>query len=382
MAADFCVSENVKELVDSIILQHNLGPVIDKRYTLTSESGDGYSSHAVAVKIITSNGVHELFLKCMLCIKPTEAVPIDKAFANEVHFYNFVYPAYSKFLEGHHVEDGFRNAPRCYGTWQKNIIAMENLKIKGYRLFNCREEIMNEIHITLSLKSFAKFHAISFAFKDQEREKYDQLVENCCDLLQDQKDPVEDAEILNRCKFEELLATIINPRDTSDYSILSKGDCWSNNMLFLYDNGDTKTPLDVMLVDWQLLSPASPIFDVSYFFLTVASEDALGKTDIYLKLYHNELSRQIRQMGSNPDVLYPFPIFLMEWRKYCKFGFAMACLVIKAMLCSQDEAFDLAELNSEDGKQLENLFPKFDNQKEYVKRMKNLARFMIDNGYI
>ncbi|KRT84528.1 hypothetical protein AMK59_829 [Oryctes borbonicus] len=402
MPNDFCVSENVKELIDGIILNHSLDPTEDIKYALASESGDGYTSQAIAATITTSSGIHELFLKCMLCITPTEAMPIDKAFANEILFYDIVYPAYSKFLKDRDVVDGFRDAPKCYGTWQQNIIAMENLKKKGYRLFNCREEIMNEAYITMVLKSFAKFHAISFAFKDQEREKYDKFVEKCHDLLHDEKgnsvipklfgggikdflanlDPIEDGEILSRFKFEDLMASVSTSRKTSDYLVLSKGDCWNNNMLFLYEDGNTKNPLDVMLIDWQLLYPASPVFDVSYIFLTAASEEALSKTEGYLKLYYRELSRQIKQLGSNPDILYPFSIFLMEWKKYCKYGFAMGCLAIKVMLCSRDEAFNLAGLDPKDTEQCENPFPKFDNQEEYMKRMKRLARFMIDNSYI
>ncbi|KAK9712055.1 Ecdysteroid kinase-like family [Popillia japonica] len=84
------------------------------------------------------------------------------------------------------------------------------------------------------------------------------------------------------------------PRDyINEYSILTQGDCWCNNMMFKYPAEGPKYPTDIMLIDWQLLRQASPVFDISYFFYTIASEDALNNLDDYLRIYHEELSKRI-----------------------------------------------------------------------------------------
>ncbi|KRT78399.1 phosphotransferase, partial [Oryctes borbonicus] len=172
-------------------------------------------------------------------------------------------------------------------------------------------------------------------------------------------------------------------RSLDEYSILTQGDCWCNNMMFLYENDkSTKDPIDMALIDWQLLRPASPAFDISYFFLTIASEAALNKCKDYLKLYHNELSEQIRLLGSEPEVLYPFPAFMKHWKDHCRFGFAMATIIIKVMLSEKDEVVNLEEIDLEDAEQLENLYPKFEKEEEFLRRMKVLAKYMIANGYL
>lgn len=137
-----------------------------------------------------------------------------------------------------------------------------------------------------------------------------------------------------------------------------------------------------MLIDWQLIRPASPVYDISYFFFTIASDDALNKTKDYLKLYHEELSEQIQLLGSDPKKLYPFNIFLNEWKKYCKYGFSLAFMLIKVMLSAKDEVLNLESMDLEDDEQLKNLYPKFAKQDEYLRRMKMLANYMIRNDYV
>ncbi|KAK9712053.1 Ecdysteroid kinase-like family [Popillia japonica] len=73
-------------------------------------------------------------------------------------------------------------------------------------------------------------------------------------------------------------------------------------MMFLYEDGDSKNPIDMMMIDWQLLRPASPVYDMSYFFLTISPEELLNRTDEFLKVYHDELSRRIRELGDNNTI--------------------------------------------------------------------------------
>lgn len=136
-----------------------------------------------------------------------------------------------------------------------------------------------------------------------------------------------------------------------------------------------------MLIDWQVIQPASPIYDISYFFLAIASEDALNKTNEYLKIYHEELSKQIKVLGSDPEKLYPFQILMDEWKKYCKYGFSIAFMLVKAMLSSSDEALDLESMNLGE-EQVKNLYPKYEKQDEYLRRMRVLANYMIKNDYL
>ncbi|KAK9732405.1 Ecdysteroid kinase-like family [Popillia japonica] len=83
-----------------------------------------------------------------------------------------------------------------------------------------------------------------------------------------------------------------------------KGDCWSNNMMVLYEDELEEIPLDVMLIDWQLIRKASPVHDIMNLFFSVISKESLDNCDKYKTIYYEELSRQIRQTGSDPDKRY------------------------------------------------------------------------------
>ncbi|GJQ82630.1 hypothetical protein Trydic_g19650 [Trypoxylus dichotomus] len=399
---EFSVIDDAKVLVNEIIEKNNWVPVSDVKYYPGTEVGDGYASKHVAVEVILPDRIERLFLKYALDFKVSDDEMIDRFYGNEIYFYDVVFPAYQKFLDKKKIQDGFKHVPKCYGASTKNVIVLENIKDRGFAMFN-RRSVMDDNHITLALKTFAKFHATSFAFKDQDREGYDKLVANWkgdfmgsvpedspmkkmwVDLIRDGLnvlDPVEDKQVLERCDAESLGKFIFNAQMCRDeYSIFTQGDCWCNNMMFKYENDNQANPIDIVLVDWQLLRPLSPTFDISYFFYTIASEESLAKLDSYLETYYAELTDQLKQMGSDPEVVYPKEIFEKEWKKHCKYGFAMAFLLIKIMLAKQDEVPKMNEVDFESTEKIE-FFSKFDNEAEFAKRIRTLARFMIDRDYI
>lgn len=139
-----------------------------------------------------------------------------------------------------------------------------------------------------------------------------------------------------------------------------------------------------MLVDWQLLRPASPVFDVSYFFYTIATEESLNKLDAYLELYYDELCKHMKELGSDPEVLYPKIIFDKEWKQHCKYGFAMTFALLKFMLANKDEIPKMDNIDFENLKETDRveLFTKFANEDEYVKRLRTIAQFLVDRDYI
>ncbi|GJQ82624.1 hypothetical protein Trydic_g19645 [Trypoxylus dichotomus] len=401
----FNVSDDVKNFIGEIIKNNNWEPVLNVKYFPGSRVGDGYASEHIGVEIIRPNLNICLFVKHSFDSEVAKKWAIDKFYTNEVYFYEIVYPAYLKFLDEKDVRNGFKNAPKCYGISPENIIVLENLQAQGYALFD-RREIMDEKHIVSVLKTFAKFHAISFAFKDQHREKYDKLLEDWdgdhlthlpkdsagirwyFDTIQealDKLDPEKDRCILERCNANVLVDCIVDVvKNCNEYSIIAQGDCWCNNILFKYEDDDTSNPIDVMIVDWQMLRPASPAVDVSHFLYTIASQESLNRLDSHLETYYAELSEQIKTLGSDPESLYPKEVFEKEWKQFCMYGFAMAFALIKYMLIKEDEIPNLETFEFEDTKSTKKLtlFPKFDNEEEYLRRLRILARFMVDRGYI
>lgn len=139
-----------------------------------------------------------------------------------------------------------------------------------------------------------------------------------------------------------------------------------------------------MLLDWQIIRLASPVLDLSYFFYTTApaSKKTLRRVDDFLELYHEELSRQIKQMGSDPNKLYPLPVLKKEWQEYARFGYSMAFLILKAMLGKKEEmpSFDGADMT--EALQDTALFGNVGSDDEYVRRMRNLSEHFLLNEFI
>lgn len=152
-------------------------------------------------------------------------------------------------------------------------------------------------------------------------------------------------------------------------------------MFKLLQNG-CQNPTDIRFIDWQLIRESSPVFDVSYFFYTIASEEALQKLDYHLKVYHDELRYRIKQLGSDPDVLYPEKVFREEWKQHCKFGYAMAFVLIKMMLSDKDEVTNIEGMDWSSAEESEKMIPKLKDETEFLRRMRALTVHMITNDFI
>lgn len=139
-----------------------------------------------------------------------------------------------------------------------------------------------------------------------------------------------------------------------------------------------------MLVDWQIIRPDSPVFDLCYFFYTAAasSKQMLRKLDDFLEIYHEELSAQIRKMGSDPDVIYPLPVLKAEWKQYSHYGFSMAFMILRAMLSDKDkdnvpnfEEVNIMEAMNENG------FSINEREDEFINRLRNVAQHFLLNEF-
>lgn len=253
--SNFNVDDKVKAIISELITKNNWAPILEIKYKPGSELGDGYSCTHISVEIIRENDTLRLFVKFPTGVKIFENdVDIDKFYENEVIFYDKLCRIYTNFLND--KKERLENVPKSYKTSARTVVVLEDLKHKGYRLFD-RFKLMNDQHIRLVLKSFAKFHGTSFAFKDQRRDEYEELSTGIWPgLFANQSDdslymrmnrneiagalskfdPVTDKHLLERCKVDVVFKALRKSGYTPDeYSIIVKGDCWLNNMMFLYE---------------------------------------------------------------------------------------------------------------------------------------------------
>jgi thiamine kinase-like enzyme len=374
-----------------------------------SEKGDGFLGDIIFVHVtgIGRDGSVEKYNLVLKCSKNSEMLrekmSMKNVFINEICFYNTTLPTFIRFQNERGVEQPFDSVPKCYGTFiddNKEIIVLENLKKSGYALWD-KKMSMTRKHINMVVEAYGKFHAISVAMKDQEPEKYQQLIdsfktfsENGINVKRLFGKTLEEVYNLLKGELKEdildkwgnfkgnLESGLEEVRENfSGLKVITHGDCWNNNFMFHIDN-ETNLPSNVLILDWQLSKLASPIHDLSYFLFACISEEDLKDLDAVLQTYYESFSNHLIKMGSDPEELYPLNQFLIEWKKYSNYGILFASLIAKMLSLNKDDLPDLAKI-AEKGKHLIDAFNmNVKDKTKFKNRMKTIVEFVAENDLI
>lgn len=116
----------------------------------------------------------------------------------------------------------------------------------------------------------------------------------------------------NSYKFGALFdkcTELCNRRDAPT-SVIVEGDCWAPNFL-IRDIGQNEK--QALMIDFQLARYASPIIDLSFLIYSCTLKSFRDQYfNEMLKMYHLELSNTIKLLGSDPEKLYPWDLFMKE----------------------------------------------------------------------
>lgn len=185
------------------------------------------------------------------------------------------------------------------------------------------------------MHALGKFHAISFALKDQQPKKFKEFSTNLRELFRIEDSHIrdylnlqveklmkilnneEDRHLLVRVKdlFEkdvaDIVADCLDPKSAEPEAIICYGDAWQNNSMYRYN--DQQKPIEIIFLDWQISRYASPIIDVVYFIFCCTTKELRDcHYDDFLKIYHNSLSAHIRRyvrhklIGFNQKFFYKY----------------------------------------------------------------------------
>lgn len=193
-------------------------------------------------------------------------------YVREYEFYETIFPMFKEFQKQKRIEvekDGFYEVPKCFKSLIEEpfeAFFLEDLQASGFEMFS-RLRVLSADHVNRVMEVLGKFHAISFALKDQQPEVFEKFKKTEDVLfLRDEKAMAgyaayfesvkqqafgifgadEDLELVERAKravaleFPDLMKSCVTGELAEPYAVLCHGDCWNNNVMYRYEVSSNK----------------------------------------------------------------------------------------------------------------------------------------------
>lgn len=271
------LKEKTKKIVYEILTEH----LKTNDYTIDispgSNIGDNYLGVVYRVKAVVNKNKQrndkreEMSIIVKIppaCHYRREQFFARHAFLRESLTYSEILPIFKKFqlTKDKKIENGFYEYPVCYSSSMVKLdeaLFFEDLKVTGFHMYNRHIEASYP-HSKLIMEVLGKFHAVSYAIKDQNpdllnpyrdlvdmlisRQKNESLARWFVEVVQralKTLDPEVDKELLVKLKeffkkpYLQILGEYLDGKSSEPYSVMTHGDCWINNVLFKLDEVKT-----------------------------------------------------------------------------------------------------------------------------------------------
>lgn len=375
---DVAIPDYLRSLLERIAIREGFADGYRIISRSGSKVGDGFIAEMLSVVISGNrNGVadDELVLVCK--IPPTNEVRQKMAvdlFNREIASYEKLLPALVEFQreKGIGEDEGFYAFPKCYGTHidegkSEFAVVLEDLRPKGFRMWNKYAPIDYQ-HAKLVFTQLGKFHALSFALRQQRPEVFEEfksLASGMFKIMTDfpdstayhQKNYDRALETLHpddkgemqiirniRKNFPENFRSAVSAPDAEPFAVFCHGDFWNNNIMFQYNSEDSLEPQQAILIDWQLGQYCSPATDLTYY-LYSSTEQQL-RTDHFDDLlhdYHESLSDLLERLDGNASQQFSFNDLERQLQTFGIYGLILAPTLIQIVTV---KANDLPDMNS------------------------------------
>nr|XP_027220338.1 uncharacterized protein LOC113812623 [Penaeus vannamei] len=299
----------------------------------SSENGDGDVSYVVKYDPRRSKALKDLMLAC---------------FQKELVVYQNLVQEIQAQLQA--VGENPLRVPKCfYASLEENreILFLEDLGPKGFKMFEIKNGL-DVAHTTLILEELARLHAASYLLKakipdlaekypvlnldwvtyaDSARRNTQGLFGNIMDSASKLLRHIGGREVAvawleeNKTRAAEIIEHEL--RREPPFDVLCHGDCWNNNVLFRYD--DEGVPVEVMLLDLQLVRVASLATDLNYLLHTsLKGHTRRDNLTSFLSAYYERLSQVLEAGGA--AVPFSRQDLTQEYRNHLAYGLIMILL--------------------------------------------------------
>lgn len=243
------------------------------KHESASKVGDSYNADLLSIKLLgyrSTNGSvdlvqNELALICKIQPKNVgrrENCGSAILFRQEVYMYKVLLPALAAFQQEHEVpaDIAFTCFPKCYVAIHEegssdSVIILEDLRASGFEMWNKKKPTEFEI-VRLLMEQIGRFHGLSIAIRHRDPEVFKNIL-NMPSILTDLA-TTPGLSMLLQLSFTQTLSLMDNAEDLQsvaglatdcmkifldgvnaerlgNYGVLSHGDCWIANSMFLFD---------------------------------------------------------------------------------------------------------------------------------------------------
>lgn len=154
---------------------------------------------------------------------------------------------------------------------------------------------------------------------------------------------------------------------------------------YLFPFFQSPVPQKICLLDFQIARFASPVLDLVYFLFT-STNKAVRDDHIHTiwDLYHTQLSRTIRRLGSDPEKLYNRATFDQELIRYGKFGALIAPMLLQVITAPASELPDMDKMAEDAAEKVHDpeMFLKGDAERAYNVRVTDVMRDVNAYGFL
>ncbi|KAG7309487.1 hypothetical protein JYU34_005458 [Plutella xylostella] len=349
-----------------------------------------------------------------------EAFKSDELFCNEVAFYNKIWPTLSKFQHqwSYKLKFPFKSIPKCYLA-QNDLVILKDLKELGFVMPDRRKGLSIE-QCYFVMKHLAQFHALSLAMKyynpegfyellniqdgisevffvaeneDYYKNYYREAAVNAVAMVEEELENSEDKdtyiskfkEFCNEDQFFQNMVDLVTPKE--HLAVITHGDCWTNNLLFRYVDGDIA---EMYLVDFQLARYASPTLDLaSLMYLCLDRTQRKEHLTSLLEYYTEQLHQRLLELSDDESVFSGalnkkalWDLVQSEFKRSSRFGLGLALDMLPIMTCDSNEAPNLYQAKESVAPSHECIKPVFTSNEECRKKITDLVQELVDEGVI
>ena len=119
-----------------------------------------------------------------------------------------------------------------------------------------------------------------------------------------------------------------------------------NHNIFRFRYDENNIPIDIRLLDFQLITVGSPGLDLNYLLLNSVDGTLRRKSlNEFLKTYHSSFSDIFT--ANNKNSPYTCDEIIKEYKNKNRYGLLMSLMAIPMMYAEEDEAIDFSKLTDE-----------------------------------